>query len=56
MSVGRRLTIAALTMCLARITFLIGKTARIQMVDTKTGGWGHVLVDQIVQRPGSGKG
>jgi fructan beta-fructosidase len=26
-----------------------GRTARIQIVDDATGGWGHVLVDQIVQ-------
>jgi fructan beta-fructosidase len=26
-----------------------GKKARIQIVDDATGGWGHVLVDQVVQ-------
>lgn len=26
-----------------------GQTARIQIVDEATGGWGHVVVDQIFQ-------
>jgi len=31
------------------VSELIGKTARIQIVDTAVGGWGHINVDQIVQ-------
>ncbi len=27
---------------------LMGKTARIQLVDEETGGWGHINIDQIV--------
>ncbi|MFC7617327.1 hypothetical protein ACFQV2_31785 [Actinokineospora soli] len=26
---------------------LVGQTAHIQVVDTTTGGWGHVLVDHV---------
>jgi fructan beta-fructosidase len=31
------------------VTEFVGRTARIQVVDAATGGWGHVLVDHIVQ-------
>lgn len=27
---------------------LVGRTARLQVVDTATGGWGHVLLDHVV--------
>ncbi len=31
------------------VSKLIGKTASIQIVDTFSGGWGHINIDQIVQ-------
>ena len=31
------------------VTEFSGKSAAIQIVDTATGGFGHILVDQIVQ-------
>jgi fructan beta-fructosidase len=32
---------------------LVGQTAQIQIVDTATGGWGHLNVDQIVESDAS---
>lgn len=31
------------------VTDLLGKTATLQVVDRRTGGWGHINVDQVVQ-------
>ena len=38
------------------VSTFMGKTARIQIVDRATGGWGHINVDQIVQTDGKPPG
>jgi fructan beta-fructosidase len=38
----------ALAPCWWEVGEFAGKTARIQIIDTATGGWGHITVDHIV--------
>jgi len=42
-----------LEMAAWNVSLLEGKSAKIRIVDNVTGGWGHINVDQIVQRDSS---